>query len=204
MSNKLIDPLAQTFYVDNPKGMFATSVDVYFYEGDQQIPASVELRPTVNGTPSATDIYPYSNVTLEPKDIVVTPDASEPTNFKFKSPVFLKGETFHTLVIIANSKKYSVWVAKMGEPDVTKANADESKQVFVSSNPNSGSFFRSQNGSVWTPSEKEDLKFTLYRANFTENSGNVNFYNPELSVGNDQISILDNDAFLCTLHIRLH
>ena len=195
MSNKLIDPLAQTFYVDNPKGIFATSVDVYFYEGDEQIPASVELRPTVNGTPSATDVYPFSNVTLEPEDIEVTPDASAPTNFKFKSPVFLKGETFHSLVITANSKKYSVWVAKMGEADVTKANDDEAKQVFVSSNPNSGVFFRSQNGATWTPSEREDLKFTLFRANFLESTGNVNFYNPELDTGNDQISILDNDAF---------
>ncbi len=195
MSDKLIDPLAQTFYVDNPKGIFATSVDVYFYEGDSALPVSIELRPTVNGNPSAKDIYPFSQTTLEPEDVVVSPDAEAPTNFKFKSPVFLKGETFHSLVVIANSKKYSVWVAKMGEIDVTKANDDDSKSVFVSANPNSGVFFRSQNGATWTPSEREDMKFTLYRADFKENSGNVNFYNPELSVGNDQVSILDNDAF---------
>ena len=85
------------------------------------------------------------------------------TRFTFKSPVFLKGETFHSLVLIANSKEYSVWVARLGEPDVTKLNDDNSKQVFVSSNPNSGAFFRSQNGSTWTPSEREDLKFTLNR-----------------------------------------
>jgi hypothetical protein len=29
----------------------------------------------------------------------------------------------------------------------------------------------------------EDLKFTIYRANFTETSGNFNFYNPELNTG---------------------
>tara|TARA_R100001509_G_C4783543_1_gene187261 strand:- start:19 stop:621 length:603 start_codon:yes stop_codon:yes gene_type:complete len=194
MSDKLIDPLAQTFYVDNPKGIYATSVDVYFYEGDERLPVSVELRPTVNGVPSSGDIYPFSQVTLEPSDVTATADANIPTNFKFKSPVFLKGETFHSLVVTCNSKDYSVWVAKMGEPDVTKSNAAESKRVFVSSNPNSGVFFRSQNGATWTPSEREDMKFTLYRANFTENSGNINFYNPELSVGNDQVSILDNDA----------
>lgn len=195
MSDKLIDPLAQTFYVDNPKGIFATSVDVYFFSGDGVLPATVELRPTVNGFPSSTDIYPFSQVSLEPEDIIVTPDASEPTNFTFKSPVFLKGETFHSLVVTANSKEYTLWIARMGEQDVTKSNDEEAKQVFVSGNPNSGVFFRSQNGATWTPSEREDMKFTLYRANFLENSGNVNFYNPELSVGNDQISILDNDAF---------
>lgn len=195
MSDKLIDPLAQTFYVDNPKGIYATSVDIYFYEGDPALPVSVELRPTVNGVPSSSDIYPFSQVTLEPDDVTADPAADLPTNFKFKSPVFLKGETFHSLVVTANSKDYSVWVAKMGEPDVTKANQDDSKTVFVSANPNSGVFFRSQNGATWTPSEREDMKFTLYRANFLENSGNINFYNPELSVGNDQVSILDNDAF---------
>tara|TARA_B100002019_G_scaffold29509_1_gene23450 strand:- start:443 stop:2947 length:2505 start_codon:yes stop_codon:yes gene_type:complete len=195
MSNKLIDPLAQTFYVDNPKGIFATSVDVYFYDGDRNLPVTVELRPTINGTPSSTDIYPFSSVTLEPDKVIISPDASASTRFTFKSPVFLKGETFHSLVIIANSKEYSVWIARLGEPDVTKINDDNSKQVFVSSNPNSGAFFRSQNGSTWSPSEREDLKFVLNRAEFKENSGNVNFYNPELDTGNDQISILDNDAF---------
>ena len=195
MSDKLIDPLAQTFYVDNPKGIFTTSVDIYFYEGDSRLPVSVELRPTVNGVPSSKDIYPFSQITLEPSEVIVSPDASEPTRFTFKSPVFLKGETFHSLVVTCNSKDYSVWVAKMGETDVTKANQDDSKSVFVSSNPNSGVFFRSQNGATWTPSEREDMKFTLYRANFAENAGNINFYNPELSVGNDQVSILDNDAF---------
>ena len=55
-------------------------------------------------------------------------------------------------------------------------------------------FFRSQNGSTWTPSERR-FKVCSKQVEFKENSGNVNFYNPELDTGNDQISILDNDAF---------
>jgi len=39
----------------------------------------------------------------------------------------------------------------------------------------------------------EDLKFKLYRANFVD-SGNINFYNPDLSVGNDQIATLVRDS----------
>jgi hypothetical protein len=195
MANSLIDPLAQTFYVDNPKGIFATSIDIFFYEGDSSSPVTLQLRPTVNGLPSATDIYPFSSVTLDPPEIVISPDAADPTRFTFPSPVFLKGETFHAIVLTCNSKDYSVWVAKMGDTDVTKLNDATSKRVFVSANPNSGNFFRSQNGSVWTPSETEDLKFTLSRANFKENSGNINFYNPELDLGNQQIAILDGDAF---------
>ena len=50
-----------------------------------------------------------------------------------------------------------------------------------------GSLFKSQNGATWDPSQLEDLKFNLYRANFTSTSGRVNFYNPDLDVGNRQI-----------------
>ena len=36
----------------------------------------------------------------------------------------------------------------------------------ISSNPLTGTLFLSQNGSVWTPHQYRDVKFTLYRANF--------------------------------------
>ena len=123
-----------------PKGFSQRLLMFIFMRVIETLPVTLELRPTVNGTPSATDIYPFSSVTLEPDKVLVSPDASSRTRFTFKSPVFLKGETFHSLVLIANSKEYSVWVARLGEPDVTKLNDDNSKQVFVSSNPNSGAF----------------------------------------------------------------
>ena len=40
--------------------------------------------------------------------------------------------------------------------------------------------FKSQNATTWEPSQWEDLKFTLYRADFVE-SGSVEFYSPELT-----------------------
>ena len=46
---------------------------------------------------------------------------------------------------------------------------------------------QSQNGATWDPSLLEDLKFNLYRAEFTATSGRVNFYNPDLDIGNRQI-----------------
>jgi hypothetical protein len=57
----------------------------------------------------------------------------------------------------------------------------------VSQQPLLGSFFKSQNGSTWDSSQYEDLKFTLYRANFVTTSASVRFYNPNLDVGNDQV-----------------
>ena len=58
-----------------------------------------------------------------------------------------------------------------------------------------GSLFKSQNASTWEPSQWEDLKFTLYRADFI-NSGSVEFYSPELKEGNAQIPTLMPDSLL--------
>ena len=61
--------------------------------------------------------------------------------------------------------------------------------TFISNQPYLGSLFKSQNNTTWEPSQWEDLKFTLYRADFIE-SGSVEFYNPELTEGNKQIAKL--------------
>ena len=53
--------------------------------------------------------------------------------------------------------------------------------------------FKSQNGATWDPSQLEDLKFNLYRAEFASTSGQVKFYNPDLSIGNRQIATLRKD-----------
>ena len=39
-----------------------------------------------------------------------------------------------------------------------------------------GSLFKSQNGTIWTASQYQDLTFQLYQAEF-EGSGTVTFYN---------------------------
>ena len=61
--------------------------------------------------------------------------------------------------------------------------------TFISNQPYLGSLFKSQNASTWEPSQWEDLKFVLYRADFVE-TGSVEFYNPSLKKGNNQIPLL--------------
>ena len=70
-------------------------------------------------------------------------------------------------------------------------------QTNVSQQPYLGSLFKSQNGSTWEPSQWEDLKFNLYRADFAT-TGSIEFYNPELSVGNRQIANLLSDPLQLT------
>ncbi len=66
-----------------------------------------------------------------------------------------------------------------------------------------GSLSKSQNASTWEPSQWEDLKFTLYRAEF-ETAGSVDFYSPELTEGNNQIPTLQpNSIILGSRKIRV-
>jgi hypothetical protein len=186
---RIVDPLAQSFYIEPETGVYATSVDLYFYSKDTSLPVTIQLRPMQLGLPTQ-EVYPFSEVVLDPSDILISDDATVPTRVFFDSPVYLAGGKFHSIVILSNSNNYNVWISRLGEVDVQTANAPEAQQVLVSKNPLSGGLFKSQNADTWTEDGYEDLKFTLYRANFIQNTGSINFYNSDLNVGNDQIPIL--------------
>lgn len=61
---KIINPLAQSFYVEQKTGIFATSVDLFFHEVDPNVPITIQLRPMKNGKPSRK-VYPFSEVTID-------------------------------------------------------------------------------------------------------------------------------------------
>ena len=155
------------------------------------MPLIVQLRPMNAGVPSE-QIYPFGEVILDPADVIETHDASIPTKVTFPSPVYLNGEAEHAIVMLSNSHEYTAWISRMGEVDVSTLLQPESRQVIVSSQPHLGSLFKSQNGSTWTPSQYEDMKFRLYTASF-DDTATVSFYNPELGLGNNQIATLVQD-----------
>lgn len=177
------DPLAQSFYVEEKSGIFVTSVDVYFRSKDSTLPVIVQLRPMQLGLPTEK-IYPFSEVVVDSKDINVSDDATVPTRITFKSPVYLTGEEYHSLVLASASNEYTVWISRLGEIDISSTNEVESRQILVTTQPLLGSLFKSQNGLTWNPSQYEDLKFVLNRALFVSN-GFINFYNPILDINSD-------------------
>lgn len=179
------DPLAQSFLVEEDGGIFLTKCDIFFRSiDDMDIPVTLQIRTMNTGIPTQI-IVPNSEVVLDPGDVNVSSDGSVATTFQFKSPIYLEGNnTDYCVCLLSNSTKYSVYISRMGETDLIS-------DVFIS-NPNKqymGSLFKSQNGSTWEPSQWEDLKYTLYRADFIE-SGSVDFYNPELSEGNKKVATL--------------
>ena len=63
------DPLAQTFMVTAPSGMFVTKVECYFKTKDTAIPVQLQIRPVVNGAPSSDHIVPGSTVFVNPNSV---------------------------------------------------------------------------------------------------------------------------------------
>ena len=180
------DPLAQSFLVEDETGVFLTKCDVFFRsKDDMDIPVVFQLRTMENGFPTQK-VLPFSEIVLEPGSVNISGDGSVATTFEFKAPVYLEGGKEYAICLASNSTKYSVYISRIGENDILT-------QTFISNQPYLGSLFKSQNASTWEASQWEDLKFTLYRADFVE-SGSVEFYNPELSEGNGQIATLLPDS----------
>lgn len=155
------DPLAQSFFIDTEGGIFATSIDLYFYTKDNSVPVTVDIRTVENGNPTSV-VVPYSTVTVEASDVKISSDASVPTRFTFPSPVYLSDKTDYCFVVKAVSQDYYLWVSRLGEVDVTT-------DFVIDKQPNIGVLFKSANQSTWTPDQYEDIKFTLNRARFATN-----------------------------------
>ena len=192
------DPIAQSFTVDET-GAFLSSVDVYFNRiSTDNSKLFVELRTMELGTPTNWLVQDFAQVSVHPDNIRVSKDASIPTNIKFPSPIYLEAGKEYALVFLAPSSiEYEMWIAHNGEKNVTPptglpATTDDSTTGQVTQTFLNGSLFKSQNGSIWTPTQKEDLKFTLYKAEFVP-QGTVTLHNSSVEAGNENTqSLLTN------------
>ena len=166
----LIDPLAQTFFVNeftNPKGIFLSSVDVFFATKDVSLPVTLEIRKTVNGYPGS-EILKGTRITKNPSDVntPTSENALNATTFTFEKPVFLEPDEY-SIVLLTNSSEYRAFIATVGESRVDTVGLGQT----VSSQPYTGSLFKSQNASTWEPDQFSDLAFVLRQCEF-DVSGN--------------------------------
>lgn len=169
-SGVYIDPLAQTFMVDPdrfPRGMFITSIDLFFGRIDvnRSAPVRVQIRPTVNGYPSSDAILPHAEASLYPTNVVpvnATPNATNPdhrTRFEFPRPIHVQAGVEYAMVILSDSFDYEVFVGEIGQQIIGSTS-------LISEQPYGGSLFKSQNARTWTPVQEEDLMFVINRAVF--------------------------------------
>lgn len=159
------NPIAQSFYVDEPTGFFITKIDLYFKStftatANLQLPVSLHLRPMINGVPSDTQIVPGSTVYVAHNSVNTSTNGTSATTFEFEEPIFLTGLTDYAMVVYAESPEYEVFISEIDEQIIGSASAR------VNRNPNLGSLFYSQNGATFSANQKQDLKFDIYRAKF--------------------------------------
>lgn len=202
------DPLAQTFLispVQYPQGISLTKVRICFRTKDNDVPVTLQIRPATNGYPSSSIIYPGGSVTLTSDKVktfsstTVTPSLDNPnhfTEFVFDSPVYLQpGE--HSFVLLANSNKYEVYIAQIGQKELA------SDRV-ISEQPYGGSLFLSQNGSTWEPEQNSDLMFRLYRNVYSQSTSVLQFLvdKPTSNVPYDLIHLINSDLAIQNTSIR--
>ena len=189
------DPLAQSFLVDG-SGAFLTSIDLYFRSKDVKEQLTVQIRTVELGIPTLILLQDYAQVVLDPSQINVSEDASVATRVTFPSPIYLQGGEEYSVVLLAPStNNYEAWVGRMGEPTIETQSLPDAESIVISKQYIGGSLFKSQNGSIWTPSQFEDLKFTLNKADFSKSrDAEVIFYNPELNYESSLIPTLKNNA----------
>ena len=167
------DPLAQSFFVNKPNGIFITKVKIFFQTKDSAIPVQLQIRPMIAGVPDAIPV-PGAVKFLNPSSVNISTDASLATEFEFDEPVFLSGLTTYAIVLLAQSVDYNVYIAETEQFEIGSTARKVAKQ------PTLGSLFLSQNGSTWNPAQSKDMKFELMQAKFPSTSGSVILENPSI------------------------
>lgn len=180
------DPIAQTFFTYGiTGGCYITAIDVYFQTKDANIPVTLQIRNVDNGYPSNTLVSRFSTKSLNPSSVSVSSDASIPTKFKFDVPVYLEENKDYCFVLMSNCNSYHVWSSKLGEKSIES-------NIVVYDQPFIGTLFKSENNITWTAEQTEDIKFTIYKAEFDiANSKSVvfNAKSDPLLVSGDNFSV---------------
>lgn len=163
----LDDAIAQSFFTYGVNGgMFVSSIELFFKKKDLNLPVWVEIREMVNGYPSKNYASTNAVVYKNPDDVSINALGQTATKFTFDKLIYLQEDKEYCFVVRSRSKNYELWTAKLGD----KINESSGNQTqIVTSQPYSGSLFKTDNNITWSTEQFEDLKFKLNRANFNKN-----------------------------------
>lgn len=169
-----LNPPSQNFFVSsnmarNKEGIFLSSVDLYFSAKDSVYGIVVEIRETENSIPTNNPL-PMSRVRLTPDDISITGE----THVAFPGLVFLKSGKEYSLTLIPDGggANYRIHTAAIGS-------RDSATNEVISRNWGEGNLYLPTNSAEWTPISNEFMKFKLYYAEFTANSGYAGLVNKD-------------------------
>ncbi len=130
--------------------------------------------------------------------VAVSDDATAPTIFRFKAPVYLMGNGTEYAFVLksANSLEYTTFTSKLGETEL-----GENRRV--TQQPTMGTLFKSQNGRLWTEDQTQDIKFDLMRAVFYPNvAANIILQNAPLDDKDLEIDCIETSSLEVDLTSR--
>jgi hypothetical protein len=193
-----IDPLAQSFFINAPEGqpgVFVTKLDLFFKSKDPVMGVDITFCATTTGAPDSTQIF--SKVYVPSSQINISDDASLATTITLPEPTFFEAGKLYAFYISpeAGSPNYDTWVSELGDTDVLTG-------AQVSTNALLGDLFHSSNAKTFEAYTTEDMKFTLYVANFTVGSGTAFFVNEndefitynDFQISNSSVSLSVGDS----------
>ena len=127
-------------------------------------PPSVVVKGTGSGASGAVveAIMEYDTPSVRMGVSIDDISANIPTRFKFEYPVYLQNEVEYALNIETDSNEYLLWASSLIDETINGQ--------AITANASLGSVYKSQNTDVWSEDLLEDIKFTLYRANFNINN----------------------------------
>jgi hypothetical protein len=160
------DPIAQTFRITRPEdgssGVYMSKIGVYFYAKDSNANngITVYVSETENGYPSTSQLIGQGRILSA--NVTTSSTGSVETQITLDQPIMLTADKEYAFIVVpdGNSPEWLIWTAETGGVDVNTG-----ENVF--SNPYSGLMFVSANFTGWTPIQKEDMKFNIYRASFS-------------------------------------
>ena len=170
------DPIAQTFWVilgsgKAISGCFVSKLDLFFKTKDPALGIQVELCKVVNGYPT-DEVLAFSRAHKKATDVSISDDGQTATTFTFPSPVYVTSEQQYAIRVTPdnNTPNYDIYIAKTGQADIFSNKS-------VASDSHEGVLFMSTNSSTWEPNSDEDLKFVIYRCDFTTGTGTATLKN---------------------------
>lgn len=190
-----VDPIAQSFYVESPQGVYVLKIGVFFASkpggSEVQYPIKMQIRPLVNGYPSSQAVLQQAEAILTPSDITTSTDATSKTYFEFTDPIYLEGDRDYAFVLITNTTSYTVYISEVEKFKVGSTSRRVIKQ------PTLGSLFLSQNSKTWTADQTKDMTFEIIVADFPDTEGFAFLKNADVPfrlLPNDPIRTVTDDS----------
>jgi hypothetical protein len=117
-------------------------------------------------------VLPFGSVNLRPSQISVSNNSRAKTTVQFKVPIPLQTEKEYCIVLQpdGNDPDYLVYTATVGDTDLLD-------NLPITQDWGDGVLFSSTNNRAWKSLQNEDLKFTIHRANFSQETGFVTLRN---------------------------